>query len=478
MLRDINLLETISHATHERIPERIVHAKGAGAYGEFEVTSDISAFTSADFLKEVGKKTKLFARFSTVAGGRGSADTVRDTRGFAFKIYTDEGNLDWLFFSEPVFPIRDGGKFPSFIHCLKGVPQNNLFSSSAFWDFFNNNSEAFHALMMIFTDRGTPQSYQNSAIFGLNTYKFTKKDGSFWYVKIHMKPRAGIKNFTREEATTIAGMDPDYTSRALFEAIENGEVPQWDVFAQIIPPQEAETYKVNIFDPTKVISQKDYPLIPFGKITLNQNATNFFSEVEGVSFSPTAIVPGWDVTPDPILQTRLFAYGSAARYRLGINFPQSIVNKPVYSYNPAKRDGTGNTNNLGSLPNYIPGDQADEKIVVADQYEAAAHEQWAGTVSSFDSNVSPDDYVQPREFWRSILDSGQQESLVGNVAASLSKADQPVRNATYGRLFPCTCDLVNIDSCSKMCLPQSTRTLERGLRQRPRPWSRAHPVIF
>ena len=219
MLQDINLLETISHATHERIPERIVHAKGTGAYGEFEVTKDITQYTSADFLSKVNKKTPLFCRFSTVTGGRGSADTVRDTRGFAFKLYTEEGNLDWLFFSEPVFPMRDGGKFPSFMHCQKGVPKNSLFSSSAFWDFFNHNSEAFHALMMIFTDRGTPQSYQDSEIFGLNTYKLTKP-GSYHYVKIHMKPESGVRTFTRKQATQKAGEDPDYMSRSLFDVIE------------------------------------------------------------------------------------------------------------------------------------------------------------------------------------------------------------------------------------------------------------------
>jgi catalase len=411
-----------------------VHAKGAGAFGEFEVTHDISDFTSANVFNGIGKKTKLFARFSTVAGGRGSADTVRDTRGFAFKMYTEEGNLDWLFFSEPVFPIRDGAKFPSFVHAQKGVPQNNLFSSTAFWDFFNHNAEAFHALMMIFSDRGTPQSYQASEIYGLNTYKFTKKDGSFFYTKIHLKPKGGVKNFHREKATELAGSDPDFTSRALFDAIESGDFPEWTVYAQIIPPQEAAGYKTNIFDPTKTISQKDFPLIPFGKITLNKNTTNFFSEVEGVSFSPTAIVPGWDVTADPILQTRLFAYGSAARYRLGVNFYQSQINRPLYQYNPTKRDGAGVVDNLGSLPNYIPGDAEVETIVTADQYEVQEHEEWVGKVTAFDSKVTAADFVQPREFWLGTLgsDPAQQERLVGNVAASLSKAAKEVREVTYG----------------------------------------------
>ncbi len=434
LLQDINLIETISHATHERIPERIVHAKGTGAHGVFEVTHDITEYTSADFLNLVNKKTPLFCRFSTVAGGRGSADTVRDTRGFAFKLYTEEGNLDWMFFSEPVFPIRDGGKFPSFIHCLKGDPKNNLFSSSAFWDFFNHNSEAFHALMMIFTDRGTPKSYQSSEIFGLNTYKFTTP-GSYQYVKIHMKPKGGVETFTRAEATQKAGEDPDWMSRSLFDAIEAKNFPQWEVSAQIISPTLKETLSlkgVNIFDPTKVIPHSDCPLMPFGTITLNENPKNFFSEVEGVSFSPTAIVPGWDVSPDPILQTRLFAYGSAARYRLGINFNQSDVNKPKYSYNPTKRDGTGNIKNLDSLPNYIPGDQVQVKIHSVKQYEQPPEEQWDGKVTSFDSPVNEkDDYAQPRVFWTKVLDDDQKNSLVENVAASLSKAKPGIRTATY-----------------------------------------------
>lgn len=356
-------------------------------------------------------------------------------------MYTSEGNLDWLFFSEPVFPIRDGAKFPSFVHSQKGVPQNNLFSSSAFWDFANHNAEAYHALMMIFSDRGTPQSYQASDVFGLNTYKFTKRDGTFFYTKIHLKPKGGVKNFNRETATRLAGEQPDFTSQALFDAIEAKDYPEWTVYAQIIPSAEAAGYKVNIFDPTKTISQKDYPLIPFGKITLNRNPSNFFSEVEGVSFSPTAIVPGWDVTADPILQTRLFAYGNAARYRLGVNFYQSEINRPLYQYNPTKRDGAGVRDNLGSLPNYIPGDAEVETIVTADQYEIQEHEEWVGKVSAFDSKVTEEDFVQPGEFWRGTLgkDPSQQERLVGNVAASLNKASKEVREASYGMRIPRLC---------------------------------------
>ena len=452
MLQDINLLETISHATHERIPERIVHAKGAGAYGVFEVTKEMKDYTSADFLSEKGKKTELFCRFSTVAGGKGSADTVRDTHGFAFKLYTEEGNLDWVFFSQPVFPIRDGGKFPSFMHCQKGVPKNNLFDSSAFWNFFNHNSEAFHALMMIFTDRGTPESYQDSEIFSLNTYKFTKPD-SYHYVKIHIKPINGVKTLKREKATKLAGEDPDYLSRSLFNAIEDAiedtikegqeskKFPMWKVYAQIITPKEAETLRlegIDIFDPTKVIPHDPYKLVEFGTIKLNKNPENFFSEVEGASFSPTAIVPGWDVSPDPILQTRLFAYGSAARYRLGINFIQSEVNKPKYSRNATKRDGAGNIDNLKSLANYIPGDHMIGTENVAKQYEQPPEEQWDSKVVSFDSKVDTDiDYRQPRKFWFTVLKkTNQQDSLIQNLAASLCKADEVIWKATLGKSRP------------------------------------------
>ncbi|KIY01590.1 uncharacterized protein Z520_03142 [Fonsecaea multimorphosa CBS 102226] len=444
LLQDINQIEIISHLVHERVPERVVHAKGAGAKGYFEVTSDISAFTSADFLSTVGKRTELRSRFSTTAGLRGSADSVRDTRGFAFKLYTDEGNLDWAFLSVPVFPIRDGGKFPSFVHAQKGTPKNLIFDTSTFWEFFNANSEAFHALLMIFTDSGTPQGYQFANIFSLNTYRFTKDANTFFYVKIFMKPKNGVKNFTRQEATKMAGEDPDFLGRSLFNAIEDGkktgDFPEWEVSAQIIPPNEAEKYPVNIFDPTKTISQKDYPLIPFGKIVLNENPTNYFQEVEQVAFCPTSIVPGWDITADPILQTRLFAYGSAARYRVSANFMQNTANRPRYHYNPTIRDGSCIVDNLGSLPNYIPGDQ-DVVQIVTKPYEAQEHNEWVGRVTAFDSVVTPDDYVQPREFWLNVLDKKEQDHLVGNLAASIVKARKEVQLNTFDILKKINKDL-------------------------------------
>ena len=300
--------------------------------------------------------------------------------------------------------------------------------------------------MMIFTDRGTPKSYQSSKIFGLNTYKFTTKD-SYHYVKIHMKPIGrSVETFTRTEATKKAGEDPDWMSRSLFDDIEAGKahpekLPKWTVSAQIIDKTLAEELSllgINIFDPTMVIPHKECPLTEFGTITLNKNPENFFSEVEGVSFSPTAIVPGWDVSPDPILQTRLFAYGSAARYRLGINFYQSKVNRPKHGYNPTKRDGTGNIDNLDSTPNYIPGDEASITIKSVKQFEAPPEEHWSGKVTSFDSSVNEkEDYVQPHAFWNQVLNTEEKKnSLVDNIAASLSKAEMSIRLATYGKSRP------------------------------------------
>ncbi|KAK8108965.1 catalase [Apiospora sp. TS-2023a] len=408
---DINLIDQIAHITHERIPERLVHAKGSSAYGEFEVTHDITEITSAAFLNKVGKKTPLFARFSTVAGERGSADSVRDSRGFAFKLYTEEGNLDWLFFSTPVFFIRDPAKFSSMTHAQKRDPQTNLKNPDMFWDFFNHNAEAFHTIMMLFSDRATPVSYRYADIFGINTYKFTKPDGSFKYIKIHLKTDQGVKNLTNDESVRISGQDPDYFQKDLFSSIEKGNYPSWSVYAQIIDPLEAEKYGTNIFDATKTVSQKDFPLVPFGRITLNKNLQNFHTESEQSAFNPANIVPGWNISPDPILQIRMFAYGETQRYRLGVNHQQLPTNRSFYTYNPTRRDGAAN-----------PA-----------QYEVlAAHEEWIGRVVDYESQVTDADFVQPREFWEVLgRTKDQQKNLVYNVAENLSGATKGVRQATY-----------------------------------------------
>ncbi|KAI9856669.1 MAG: hypothetical protein M1813_008816 [Trichoglossum hirsutum] len=429
LIQDINLIETISHIAHERIPERIVHAKGAGAYGVFEVTDDISEFTEAKFLNKVGKKTSLFARFSTVVGERGSADSVRDTRGFAFKIYTEDGNLDWLFFSTPTFPIRDGGKFPSFVHCQKREPRTGLRNATTFWDFMSSNPEVFNTLMLIFSDNGTPMSYRNANIYGVNTLLTWAAPKGFVYVKIHVLTNQGVANLTQAKAEQLAGEDPDAFSRDLYDSIASGNYPSWDVYAQVVKPDEVATYPVNVLDPTKRWPEDVTPLRKFGKITLNQNVEDEFGEVEQVSFNPTAIVRGWDISADPILQTRLFAYGSASRYRLGINLHQIPVNQAFYSYNPTKRDGIGYINNLNPpvQPNYIDNDGGGTTII-----PQGNQEMWSGSVQGYESQVVTSDYDQPRELWDSFKNNPPlAENFISNVAANLSQATKEVRDRTY-----------------------------------------------
>ncbi|KAK6333010.1 hypothetical protein TWF718_010834 [Orbilia javanica] len=428
LLQDINLLETISHLTHERIPERLVHAKGVGAYGIFEVTDDITDLTKANFLNAVGKKTSLFARFSTVVGERGSADSVRDTRGFAFKIYTDEGNLDWMFFSTVTA----------------------LSPFDIFWDFMSSNPETFNTLMLIFSDCGTPRSYRFCDIFSANTYKFVRND-SFVYVRIYVRTNQGVKTRTREDAERLAGIDPDAYTRDLHDSIANGDYPSWTVWAQVVRPDEVDSLPVNIFDPTRRWPEDVGEWRKFGKITLNKNPEDEFGEVEQASFSPTAIVPGWDISPDPILQTRLFAYGSAARYRLGINFHQLEVNKPKYSYNPTKRDGIGYVNNLKPKvqPNYITNDGGSV-------YIASDADYWSGNIQSYESQAENSDYDQPRDLWEEFKRNGTAETFVSNVATNLSMASEAVRRKTYDVFRNIDSDLADeIKTATENLLPHA-----------------------
>ncbi|KAF4445853.1 catA, catalase [Fusarium austroafricanum] len=447
LLQDINLLELIQHLTHERIPERLVHARGTSAHGYFEVTDDISDVTSAAFLNKVGKKTPLFCRFSTVAGRAGSAETVRDTRGFAFKMYTEEGNLDWLFLSTPVFPIRDGAKFPSFTHATKQNPRSGLPDNKAFWDYFTHNQEGIHFLMFLFSDRATPVDFQHADIFSINTYRFTKPGGKFVYVKIHLKTNQGVKNFTIEEATKVAGCDPDFQTRQLYEDIQNGGTPSWDVYAQIIDPHTAENCGINIFDPTKTLPFKDFPLRKFGRIVLNRNVDNSFAEQEQSAFSPTNIVPGWALTPDPILQTRALAYADTQRYRLGVNFIENPVNRPQNkAFNPLVRDGTCTVDgNLGGTPNYFPS--SFYNVAPAPQYAQSDEELFQGTVVDFESTIVEADYAQARIFWEKTLKSekDQQAHFVHNVALHLSavtgELGPQVRNNVYDMFVKVNPDL-------------------------------------
>jgi len=320
LMQDVHLLEKLATFARERIPERIVHAKGAGAYGTFTVTNDITKYTKAKIFSKVGKKTEMFARFSTVAGERGSADTVRDVRGFAMKYYTEDGNWDLVGNNTPVFFVRDPLKFSDFIHTQKRMPQTNLRSQTMWWDFWSLVPESLHQVTILFSDRGIPRGFPHMNGYGSHTYSFINaKDERFW-VKFHFKTLQGIKNFFQEEADKLAGTDPDWGTRDLFERIERGDYPKWELSIQIMPEIEAETYEWNPFDLTKVWPHGDYPLIKVGIMELNRNPSNYFAEVEQAAFDPSNKVPGISFSPDKMLQGRLFSYADAHRYRLGVNY--------------------------------------------------------------------------------------------------------------------------------------------------------------
>jgi len=429
LLQDTQLLESLAHFSRERIPERVVHAKAAGAWGEFEVTHDMSHITSASFMCGVGKKTKTLARLSTVAGEKGSSDTVRDIRGWAIKLFTEEGNQDFVFNDLPVFFIRDPVKFPSMNRSHKRHPQTNIPDATMFWDFHNNNQEGIHCLMQLFSLRGVPASLRNMNAFSNHTYKLGKPDGSFKYVKMHFKPDAGIKNLPAEEALRLAGEEPDYHVQDLYDAIERGDYPVWTLYLQIMDPKEAETYRWNIFDMTKIWPHADYPLQPVGKLTLNRNPSNYFQDIEQAAFSPSTMVPGVGPSADIMLQARMFSYPDAARYRLGVNYQQLPCNVPISPvYNPYQRDGPGTINgNYGADPDYVrsslkPLRQGPKDI---------AHDEWTGRVTAFTSEVTDDDFVQARDLWHILAKhDGEQENFLANVTGHLKKAIPRVRSET------------------------------------------------
>ncbi|KAI9846759.1 MAG: peroxisomal catalase A [Sclerophora amabilis] len=430
LLQDFHLIDLLAHFDRERIPERVVHAKGAGAYGEFEVTHDISDIVSMDMLKEVGKKTKCVARFSTVGGEKGSADSARDPRGFSVKMYTDEGNWDWVFNNTPVFFLRDPTKFPLFIHTQKRNPQTNLKDATMFWDYLSTHQESVHQVMQLFSDRGTPYSYRHMNGYSGHTYKFTKPDGTFKYVQIHVKTDQGIKTFNNEEAGNMAAENPDWHTQDLFDAISKGENPSWTCYVQVLDPAEAEKFRWNIFDLTKVWPQKDVPLRPFGKLTLNKNPENYFGEIEQVAFSPSHMVPGVEASADPVLQSRLFSYPDTHRHRLGVNYQQIPVNCPLRSFNPYQRDGLMAVNgNYGANPNYP---STFRGMTYKPVQPSESHEKFVGAAVNHRQEVGPDDYVQANGLWEVLgRQPGQQDNFVGNVAGHLSAAKESVRKNTY-----------------------------------------------
>ncbi|CAK7264004.1 catalase A [Sporothrix epigloea] len=433
LLQDFHLIDLLANFDRERIPERVVHAKGAGAYGEFELTHDISDITNIAMLTgPIGKKTPLLTRFSTVAGEKGSADTARDPRGFSTKLYTEEGNWDWVFNNTPVFFLRDPTNFPTFIHTQKRNPQTNLKDATMFWDYLTTHQESVHQLMTLFSDRGTPASLRKMHGYSGHAYKFTKPDGSFVYVQIHLRSDQGIATFNNEEAGEKGGSNPDFLTQDLFDAIDRGEHPSWTVYVQVMTPEQAEKFRYNIFDLTKVWPQDEFPLRPFGRMTLNRNVQNYFAEIEQAAFAPSNMVPGVEPSADPVLQSRMFSYSDTHRHRLGGNFHQIPVNTPLHSYNPIVRDGPMNVNgNLGANPNY----QSSYRPMTYKEgtRPTVSHEKWSGQATwAVMDDVTDIDFEQPRGLWEVLgKQPGQQDNFVHNVAGHASAAKKDTRERVY-----------------------------------------------
>src|SRR5690625_629460 len=355
LLQDVWFLEKMAHFDREVIPERRMHAKGSGAYGTFTVTNDITEYTKAKIFSEVGKQTDMFIRFSTVAGERGAADAERDIRGFAMKFYTEEGNWDLVGNNTPVFFHRDPLKFPDLNHAVKRDPRTNLRSNNSKWDFWTSLPESLHQVTIEMSDRGIPKSYRYMHGFGSHTFSMINDKNERVWVKFHMRTQQGIKTLTDEEAAEIVARDREYSQRDLYEAIEKGDYPKWKMYIQVMTEEEANNMPYNPFDLTKVWYKKDFPLIEVGEFVLNRNPNNYFADVEQAAFNPANVVPGISFSPDKMLHGRLFSYGDAQRYRLGVNHFQIPVNMPRCPFHSYHRDGAMRVDgNQGSTLHYNP----------------------------------------------------------------------------------------------------------------------------
>ncbi|MGK3722000.1 catalase KatA [Priestia megaterium] len=420
LIQDVHLLEKLAHFNRERVPERVVHAKGAGAHGYFEVTNDVSAYTKAAFLSEVGKRTPLFVRFSTVAGENGSADTVRDPRGFAVKFYTEEGNYDLVGNNTPVFFIRDAIKFPDFIHTQKRDPRTHLKNPTAVWDFWSLSPESLHQVSILMSDRGIPATLRHMHGFGSHTFKWVNAEGDGVWVKYHFKTEQGVKNLSPDVAAKLAGENPDYHTEDLFNAIEKGDFPSWKLYVQIMPLEDADTYRFDPFDVTKVWSQKDYPLIEVGRMVLDRNPENYFAEVEQATFSPGTLVPGIDVSPDKMLQGRLFAYSDAHRYRVGANHQALPINRPRNEVNNYQRDGQMRFDDNGGRSVYYEPNSFGGPTESHENKQAASPVSGVADSVAYDHN---DHYTQAGDLYR-LLSEDERTRLVANIVEAMKPVEK------------------------------------------------------
>ncbi len=426
LMQDVHLLDKLAHFNRERIPERVVHAKGAGAHGYFEVTADLTPYTRAAFLSEVGKKTDVFVRFSTVGGEKGSADAERDPRGFAIKFYTEDGNYDMTGNNTPVFFIRDPLKFPDFIHTQKRNPVTNLKDPDMFWDFLSLTPESIHQVTILFSNRGTPASYRNMNGYSSHSFIWYNEAGERFYVQYHFKTDQGIQNFTAAEADAMKSADPDHATRDLFEAIARGEYPSWTLEMQIMPFAEAEKYRFDVLDITKVWPHADYPPIKVGRLVLNRNPENYFAEVEQAAFSPANLVPGIAPSADKMLQGRLFSYHDTHRHRLGPNFHLLPVNaaKPdvVANY---QRDGAMRFDDNGGVgPNYWPNSFGGPQPDPSAADPQAEVEGVAGRHAPAHEN---DDFVQAGTLYSVVMSDEDRDHLVNNIVGHLGGAQKRIQ---------------------------------------------------
>ena len=436
LLQDHYLIEKMALFNRERVPERVVHAKGGGAHGFFEVTEDVSMWCEAAFLSKPGKRTPVLARFSTVAGEHGAADTVRDPRGFAVKFYTEQGNYDLVGNNTPVFFVRDPMKFQDFIRSQKRMPDTGLRSNDAQWDFWTLSPESAHQVTILMTDRGTPRSWRCMNGYSSHTYMWVNAARDRFWVKLHWKTVQGVDSMTASEAKAMTAADPDHHRRDLYEAIRRREAPEWRLEVQVMPFDHAAGYRFNPFDVTKVWPHGDYPPITIGRLVLDRNPDNFFAEVEQAAFAPANMVPGVGPSPDKMLLGRLFSYPDAHRYRIGTNYAQLPVNGPHAEVHSYSKDGAMRYRHSGPEPVYAPssygGPKADPSFDDASWHVDATE---IGRYA-YAAHAEDDDFVQARNLIVVVLGATERAHLVSNIVDHLKQDvsdDVQRRAAAYWR---------------------------------------------
>lgn len=430
LLHDVNLVEKLARFDRERIPERSPHAKGSGAFGELRVTEDVSQYTKAKLFQK-GQKTPMLARFSTVAGELGSPDTWRDVRGFALKFYTEEGNYDIVGNNTPIFFLRDPMKFPDFIHSQKRLPDSGLRDATMQWDFWTLSPESAHQVAYLMGPRGLPKTWRHMNGYSSHTYMWVNEAGEKSWVKYHFHTQQGVEYLSNDEATRIAGEDADAHRKDLFDAIKNGDFPKWDVSVQIMPYEDAKTYRFNPFDLTKTWSKKDYPLIKVGEFELNQNPVNHFAQIEQAAFSPSNLVPGIGFSPDKMLLGRVFSYPDAQRNRLGTNYNQLPVNRPVNDVNTYSKEGAMEFFHSGDAPVYAPNSfgraYQDEQGPVDNGWESDGEMVRA----AYTLHAEDDDFGQAGTLVREVFSDEEREEFVNTVAGALGGVIEPVLSRAF-----------------------------------------------